>query len=86
MLLLEERGERGGTDLASGSVGSEELVHFKLCSSWYRNRRKAAEFLRNETPLPDLTKLWDSPKRHDLPKTRMRPETPSRWACDTLLP
>jgi len=30
-------------------AGSGELLHFKACGSWFGNRRKAAEFLRNET-------------------------------------
>jgi len=30
-------------------AGSAEFLHFKLSGSWFGNRRKAAEFLRNET-------------------------------------
>ncbi len=42
-----QRADGGWDD--SIKAGSAEFGHFKLCGSWYGNRRKAAEFLRSET-------------------------------------
>ncbi len=47
------------TEKSKVGAGSAEFVHFKLCGSGFANRRKAADFLRNETlRYPLLGSIW----------------------------